>query len=105
MTSAVQPGGGIYFRRLTQRRKLFPPFDDVSVGGLPPGPGLPLGLPPGAAGVATAGTLSLAAPQGMVVGIHGDPPDGGPDAQPAGGARLADGAILVVQIPHLAPGG
>src|SRR5262245_39904003 len=41
----------------------------------------------------------------MVDRVHGDPADGGPDAQPAAPARLAQRDVLVIQIADLADGG
>ena len=51
--------------------------------------------------MSSPGTLSFATSQGMVYGVHGDPPNPGIPSQPPGAARFAQGNILMIQIADL----
>src|SRR5699024_7043737 len=64
------------------------------------------GLAPGGHRAGTAHrALALAAAVGVVAGVHDRAADGGTPAHVALAAGLADLAVLVVQVTHLADGG
>ena len=52
--------------------------------------------------MAAAGSLSLAAPQRVVMGVHGHTSDRRPDPKPARPTGLPQRDVLVVQVPDLA---
>src|SRR5262245_51738710 len=83
------------------------PGDDELVGALVGARGEALGLlAPGRDGVRVAlAGLALAAAVRVVHRVHGQAADGGPDAQPARLAGLADPDDLVLDVAQLADGG